>query len=241
VRVVSASPLGVEIVRAFGGAAPVLVAGLAQAVALDPDVVLVDALSGPDVGRAAALRARGVDVIELSIHDFDDVFTLCRRLGFWLGREDEVEQWLRRLSLSLGAVSVASRGQTRPRVAAVVGLEPLEIAGGHSFATDLIELAGAESVSHGSADARLRVTPAELAALDPALLVYLSRAPLAPTQRAAVRSALPGLPAPVFLVFEPERVWLQDPAALARALRTHVAPLARPREVESGSGSPGRR
>lgn len=213
---------------ALGAAAPERVTGLAQAATLHPEVLLVGPLTGRDVQRARDLRARGVDVVEVSPHDFEDAFRLCRRLAFWLDLEEPVERRIRRIALSLGEVAVESRQSTRPRVAAVLGLKPLEIAGGHSFATDLIEIAGGESVTHGGSDARLGVTRSELAAMEPDLLVFVSRAPLSGQRKAEVREALDGLASLVFLAFDPGRFWLGDADAVARQLRPPLAALARP-------------
>ena len=102
---------------------------------------------------------------------------------------------------------------------AVVGFDPLELAGGHSFETDLIEIAGGTSVTHGGDESRLRIREDSWLELVPDLI--LVGTPREPTlaERSAALEALPaGYPVD-FFVFEPERFWLRDAEETAQRLR----------------------
>jgi ABC-type Fe3+-hydroxamate transport system substrate-binding protein len=114
-------------------------------------------------------------------------------------------------------------GKRRPRVAAVLALEPLEVAGGHSFVTDLIELAGGESVGHGTEQPRLAWSADELARAEPELIVVVTPKAASPVERElASRLAEPGR-ALEFLVLDAEREWLTGAVPAARRLQRWIA------------------
>ena len=225
-RVVSLTPVGTRILLALGerdrlvavdaasarlpGAGALPVADLAGAAAHAPAVLIVPA---QDVAAArAALPA--ANVVDASPHDFDDAWSVLVFVGAVLGREADARRFVRETSRPLAELGAASFGKRRPRVAAVVALEPLAVAGGHSFATDLIELAGGESVTHGTEEPRLAWPAETLAAARPELVVWV--VPEEPSAADRARAAqLLGAEAPVeLLVFDGPRDWLDSlPAA----------------------------
>lgn len=206
--------------------------------ALAPDLVLLPLallpggeIPGGEIGwsrdlAAARLRGRGVDVIEVSVHDLEDAYRLARELGRRLGRADEIEERVRNASRPLAGISATSFGQPRPRIAAIASLDPLTLAGGHSFATDLVEIAGAESVTHGIDTPRVEVSIEELRAMQPQLVLMLSPRPLAPAQQASARERLAAIAPLEFVVFDPERFLSRDVEAAARKLRSRVVALS---------------
>jgi len=114
----------------------------------------------------------------------------------------------------------------------VLALEPLEVAGGHSFATDLIELAGGESVTHGTEEPRLVWSPGAFAQAGVELVVVVVPQAASAQHRERARSLF-GSAVPVeFLVFEAERDWLTGALPAARKLRGWIADLraAAPRD-----------
>jgi iron complex transport system substrate-binding protein len=186
---------------------------------LRPDLVLVPPFTSEDAPIASRLLVRGIPVIAVAFHDFDEAFAMCRVIGARIGREGEANALVRRIGRALARLTAASAGRTRPRVAAVLRLDPLEIAGGHSFVTDLIEVAGGESLTHGSHEARIPASAEELAAKAPdRVLVIRAEAPSEEERRLA-REVLDGLPPPTFVVFDPERAWLHDAERIALQLR----------------------
>lgn len=230
---VSLAPLGTALLESLGAADALVgrpATDLRGAAAFDPDLVLVDRVRAEDAPLASALRARGTEVVELAVHNFDDGFALCRRLGARLGHEADAERLVRRIALSLGEISSESLRRTRPLVAAVVGLEPLEVAGGHGFANDLIEIAGGNSVMHDRHQLRVTVRGSDLVAMAPDLVVVTSATELSQAERDAARATLPDVGALGFVAFDPDRFWLHDGASVARRMRALVAPLSRERD-----------
>lgn len=187
-----------------------------------PTLVVAPRLDAEDARRADRLRAEGIDVIEFAPHDFDDAFALCRTLGVRLGHSDRARAFIRDHSRALALISNSSLGQRRPRVAGVLELDPLVVAGGHSFVTDLIEIAGAESVTHGTADLRIPMSAAELLALGPELVWVVRPDEVPQSERDALRATLSGVPRFAFVVLDARGVWLRDAAGVARRLRAQV-------------------
>ena len=227
-RVVSLSPIASDVLLSLGAADSLIPAvDLAASADLEPDLVVVPPLLDDDQEIAQRLRAKGVDVIEFAPHDFDDAYRLCRLLGLHLGRADEASRFVSDHSRELALLSAASFGYQRPRVAAVVGLAPLEIAGGHSFTTDLIEITGAESVTHGGDAFRVPMTPSELVAAAPDLVLVISATALSDAERSEARSLLDGVSPVAFMAFDQQHVWLYGAIDVARHLRELVRPLVR--------------
>ena len=240
---VSLSPLSSELLVGLGAAAAVVgvdadshrlpalghvpVVTLPEAAALEPDLIVVPTLQGEPERARTALPALGVDVLQVDAHDFDEAFELCRLLGSWVGRSDLADEFVRERAHAFARVSTASFGQRRPRIAAVVQLSPLEVAGGHSFTTNLIEIAGAESVTHGSEERRVPMTPAQLLDTAPDLVLVVRASEFAASERRAVREALAEAPRLAFLVYDADRFPVRDAPGAARRLRELVAPLSR--------------
>jgi hypothetical protein len=200
----------------------------------DPDIVLA-----PTSELAAAHRAAPhAEWMEVDVHDFDDGWALCHAIGALLGRTEEARRFVQRRSRPLAEIAAESFGKRRPRVVAVLRLDPLEVAGGHSFATDLIEMAGGESVTHGSEAPRLEWTAARLAAAAPELVVLVGpRAGTKDSRRELRRRLGPGPPIEI-LPLDLEQVWLSEGARAARMLRRWIAPISRSAS-RVGRGAPG--
>ena len=215
--------------RDLGGLGELPVVDLAASVDLAPDLVVVPTLTTGDQVVVERLREAGSDVVEFAPHDFDDAYGLCRSLGLRLGRVEEARAYVRDHSRELALMSAASFGFQRPRVAAVVSVAPLEIAGGHSFITDLIEIAGAESVTHGNDDLRVSMGRAELLAAAPDLVLVTSAEPMSEAERRQLRELLSDGPEVAFVAFDRQDFWLHDALDTARQIRELVQPLVRGR------------
>jgi len=240
-QVVSLAPMASESLILIGGAEALVavdsesgrLAELAHLPTVDlpgclvlaPDLVVVPTLTGNDRFVAETLRANGSDVIEFAPHDFDDAYALWRLLGLALDRGEAARAAVLDHSRELAVMSAGAYGYQRPRVAAVVGLTPLEVAGGHSFTTDLIEIAGAESVTHGSEERRIAMTPAELLATAPDLVLVIQPSRLSAAEERDVRAMLGGARQIAFLAFDRQRFWLRHAVETARLVRDRVQPL----------------
>lgn len=242
-RVVSLSPLASHFAVAIEGVHPIRavdvessripafaglpVVDLAAAAELSPDVVLVGALPSPGDPIAQALRSAGTRVIEFAPHDLEDVFALCRQVGSLLVGATQAHRFENGLSRPLAAIGGASFGQSRPRVVAVVDFDPVELAGGHSFETDLIELAGGQSVTHGGEEARVFLDSHPWTEFAPDLILVTSRSEMTPEERAAARDRLPARYPAAFFALDTELFWLRDPVQTAQRLRAVIEPLSR--------------
>jgi ABC-type Fe3+-hydroxamate transport system substrate-binding protein len=191
----------------------------AKAGAHAPDLVLVAAPEAAAARRAAP----SASVVEVAPHDLDEGWALCLEIGAALGRTEEARRFVRETSRPLAQLGAEAFGKRRPRVAAVLALEPLEVAGGHSFVTDLIELAGGESVGHGTEQPRLAWTTADLARAEPELIVIVTPGPASPVERELARRLASPSRRLGFLAFDPERDWLGGALPAARRLQAWIA------------------
>jgi hypothetical protein len=110
-------------------------------------------------------------------------------------------------------------------VVAVVGFDPLVVAGGHSFETDLIEIAGGRSATHEDEAPRQSLTADAFVAIAPDLLLLVDEAAAGVDPEVLRR----GLPEGVEVARFPfsRDFWLdEDPAEPARRLRVVVEPIA---------------
>lgn len=252
-RVVSLAPVASDLLLALGASASLVgvdresqglpglgglpVVELADAVALEPDLVLVPRLPPADEAPATRLRAAGSELVEVAPHDLDDAFALCRSLGSRLVGSARAEAFLSSLGTQLAQISGASFGRVRPRIAAVVAVEPFELAGGHSFATDLIEIAGGRSVTHELEEQRIPTSGGDLLATAPDLVLMTGSELPSRSEQERLRSLLGAAPRLVFFAFDSERFWVRDAVEVARRLRALVEPLSRELERSGPSQS----
>ena len=97
----------------------------------------------------------------------------------------------------------------------------------HSFTTDLIEIAGAESVTHGIDELRVPMTVAELQASAPDLVLIVSASPISEDDRRDARALIGDGPEIAFMVFDRKHFWLRRAVETARQLRERLQPLVR--------------
>ncbi len=131
------------------------------------------------------------------------------------------------LSRPLAKIGGESFGQPRPRTAAVVDLAPVTLAGGHSFETDLIEIAGGSSVTHGGDATRVVVDAEDWARLAPDLIVVMTSRPMNESERNSALTLLPLENEVFFFRFDAESFWLDAPAETAQRFRGLIAARSR--------------
>jgi len=204
----------------LSGAHGLPIADLDSAARFDADLVLVGTL--PDPGRLVS----GARVVEFAPHDFEDVLPLVREIGGELVGAETATRFERAFARPLAKIGGESGGEHRPRVVAVVRLDPLEIAGGHSFETDLIEIAGGQSVTHPGEENRIAITADRWAELAPDLVLVIGAPPASARDEQAVRNALPPGAQVAFFTFDPG-FWIDASDEPARRLREVIAPIAR--------------
>jgi len=169
---------------------------------------------------AAGLASRAdTSIVEFAPHDLEDLFELSRTIGREIVGRERSNAFEARISRPLSLVAAESDASNRPRVAAVVSADPLRIARGHSIATDLLEIAGGSSVTHGGERTAVDVTATRLRAMTPDIVVLM----LPHAEDAALADVRAQLPSEIPVVTFTEDFagfWSEpDPARVARALR----------------------
>ena len=194
-----------------------------------PDLVLVPA--GLSAQTLARIGAAGAEIFEFAPRNLEDVNQIFRSLGARLVGQERARGHEVTLGRALARIGGESSGTGRLRTLAVTGISPLELAGAHSFETDLLEIAGAESLTHthGGGEARMSVTPDRIRAYAPELILVMTRLPLLPAERAEVSATL-GRAVPVeFMALDAGTFWLRAPVATAREVQTVIKGQARRR------------
>lgn len=201
-----------------------------QALALAPDWIFVPSLLGDQ--RFASLRAQpGIRVVEFEPHDLEDLFALSRTVGREIVGRARADAFEVRISRPLSLIAAESHPTERPRVAAIVAASPLLLGGGHSFASDLLEIAGASSVTHGGEEHRLPASATGLRALDLDALVLML--PDASERRRALEALPPEIPT-IALEWQAHTFWRDpEPARFARELRQALLEV----EADPGRGA----
>lgn len=172
----------------------------------------------PSEAAPSRQSGAGSATLRFAPRDFDALFSLVARIGSALDADDAADRWADETRRALARISASSLGERRPQVAPVVSLAPFRLAGGATFESELLEVAGAESVTHGLEEARvgLEVLPEEHR--HPELWLWMAADPVDPDL------ALPFLPPDaVFETFPLPDTWVADPVVTARRLRERVA------------------
>jgi iron complex transport system substrate-binding protein len=215
-----------ERIAAVGGPGeqPASVAGLprlalASAEEAEPEWLFLP--SQVETPGLAISRARpGTRVVEFAPHDLEDLFALLRSVGPALVGEERTEALHFAIARPLSLIAAESHPTDRPRVVAIVSETPLMIAGGHSFATDLIEIAGGSSVTHGGEDNLIPADATTIRAMAPDVVALMLET-ADPDRIARVTERLPIEIESVVFDGEVDDFWsAADPAESARALRS---------------------
>lgn len=137
---------------------------------LTQDLCRVCAVAEGDVVAAARTHlGANVEVLSCSPDTLAGVLGDVRRIGAALGDEDAADQLVTSMRRHLEDLTASVSGRDRPRLTLLEWTDPL-MAGGN-WAAELVEAAGAEPVLGVRGGHSPIVTPAELAAADPDVLV----------------------------------------------------------------------
>jgi ABC-type Fe3+-hydroxamate transport system substrate-binding protein len=191
------------------------------AVSRHPDLVLVPPPPADRQASIEEMRAAGVRVLEVAPHDLSDAFELYREIAQTLGDEARGRSTAQRIGDPLARMSARNLGKRRPRVAALISLDPPVLAGGHSFVTDLIEAAGAETITHGDDVAQVPRRLDEIRAAAPELIVIAAPARPAEEAERFVRSWFEPVPVAI-LPIDTAELWLAGSLDAAIALQDLV-------------------
>lgn len=121
-------------------------------VALRPDLVVATD-EGNTEETFRQLRRLGIAVYLVNAHRVAETFELIARVGELIGRQAAVPALAARLRQRIDAVRAAVRPFRPPRVLYVLWPEPLIVPGRQSIITELIALAGGQSITAGDAGA----------------------------------------------------------------------------------------
>ncbi len=121
-------------------------------VTLRPDLV-VATTEGNREETFTQIARLGIPTYLVAAHRLADVTALISRLGVLTGRRAAAAALVARLEARIDAVRRAVAGRPRPRVLYVLWPEPLIVPGRGSLVTELIRVAGGESISAADAEA----------------------------------------------------------------------------------------
>ncbi|HEX7296836.1 MAG TPA: cobalamin-binding protein, partial [Pyrinomonadaceae bacterium] len=119
---------------------------LERIIALKPQVVLVSTASQLEV-FTKQLQDHDIAVFVTDPHDLEGVFRSIEKIGEILGLMDQAKQTVDALRQRVAAVEQKLKGSGRVRVFYQLSGEPLYTIGKESFVNDLIQRAGAVSVT----------------------------------------------------------------------------------------------
>ncbi len=201
---------------------------------LAPDLILVPPgpLPAPEAG--GGLAQSGADVLVFAPASLEDVYMLFRGLGSRLvGRAQALRAEIE-LARPLALIGGESYGQRQLRALAVTGFAPLEFAGAHSFETDLIEIAGAESVTHthGVDAERIAASSDRLAAYAPEWVLVITPVPPSRAEREGVLREVGASVLVDFVTLDARTFWLDAPTETAQRFRALTRERTRELEAE---------
>jgi iron complex transport system substrate-binding protein len=139
-------------------------------VTLRPDLVIATREGNRDE-TFAELQRLGISTYVVVAHRLADVGRLVTSLGALTGRLDAARALAGRLERRVDAIRRAVAGRPRPRLLYVVWPEPLIVPGRESIVTELIELAGGESVTAEVPDSYPRLAVEAAVARSPEIIL----------------------------------------------------------------------
>ncbi len=141
-------------------------------VSLHPDLVLAI----EDMNRLETveqLEKAGIPVFVVHPHDLAGIYTSITDLGTALNRSREAADLVSRLHNREQAVRDRVKGAAAPQVFFVLWPDPVMTAGKHAFITELIEIAGAKSVTDDMSDNWPQISAEALLARKPDFLLLV--------------------------------------------------------------------
>jgi iron complex transport system substrate-binding protein len=163
-------PPAVREKQSVGG---MLAPSLETIVALKADLV-VATRDGNTEETFAQLRRLGIPTFVAGADRVADVYDLIARVGRLTGRETAVAPLIARLEQRIAAVRTAVAPYRAPRVLYVLWPEPLIVPGHGVLVSELIEIAGGESVTAHDADAYPRYSIEAAVARSPEVIILAS-------------------------------------------------------------------
>jgi iron complex transport system substrate-binding protein len=139
-------------------------------VALKPDLVVVTSSGNREETFQQLTRLR-IPVYQVAAERITEVKDVARHLAALTGREAAVGPLLEAIDRRVAAVRQAVRPFARPRVLYVLWPDPLIVPGRRALVTDLIDIAGGESLTAADADDYPRYSLEAAVAKSPEIIV----------------------------------------------------------------------
>lgn len=143
---------------------------LERILALHPQVVLVSTASQLEV-FTQQLENHSIEVFVTDPHDLEGVFRSITQIGEIVGKAAGASALVTKLRERTSAVETAVKSRPRVRVFYQLSAEPLYTAGHDSFVTDLINRAGANSVTSDVPGAWLKYSAESALAAKPEAII----------------------------------------------------------------------
>jgi len=160
---------------------------LERLVAMKPDLTLLVKESGNRRETLEALDRLGIPAYVVEASRLEGISKTIRDLGRLIGEQAAGEALAGDLDRRGSAVRAAVRGQTPRRVLFLVWLQPLVTVGHETFLDDLMESAGAASVSRGQPQPYPRMSVEEILRQDPEYILVPQSADFSPTREDLAR------------------------------------------------------
>jgi cobalamin transport system substrate-binding protein len=150
-----------------------LAPSLETLVALNPDVVMATT-AGNREETFTQLGQLHVPVYVVNPKSVADVLDLIRRLGALTGRESAAARLAVSLQQRIDAVATRVKAKPRPRVLYVLWPDPLIVPGGGGLVSELLDLAGADSVTADAGEPYPRMSLEAVIARSPQVIILAS-------------------------------------------------------------------
>jgi ABC-type Fe3+-hydroxamate transport system substrate-binding protein len=155
----------------------ILKPSLERIAALHPDLAIgVSTFNSPDTVRG--LERIGIPVYLVNGRGIAGLYSSVTNIGRALGRDHEAALLVQKMKAREERIRAEARTGKHPRVLLVVQLDPCITAGRGAFITELIEAAGAISVTDDLAQDWLRVSVESIMARKPDYIMLMKSAPL---------------------------------------------------------------
>lgn len=142
--------------------------------AMKPDFIVASTDVYVPAALQAQARAHGLRIFFQSSTRVADVLDGQDSLASLLGIAEDTHEATRRLRALIAGMEKTWADQTSPRAAIVISAQPLVIAGGGHFLTDMARIGGAEVLEADNPKAYVTITPEQLEAYKPEILYMVT-------------------------------------------------------------------
>jgi iron complex transport system substrate-binding protein len=136
-----------------------------------PTLVLETALADESIG--AQLDAMGVPRKRVRCRSLDDIPSMLREIGALTGHAADAEVLASALAKELSQLKAVPVNENSPKVYAEIWHDPMTTIGKGTFLSDLIEIAGGQSVGDGAGRDYYQISPEHVISTNPDVILCL--------------------------------------------------------------------